>query len=272
MRQRGFTLIELLVVVSIVALLISILLPALSRSREHARGVQCLSNLRQTALAAHTYVASYRGRYVPAYFTVDNASIQYTWEVNQYKIWTASGVQTRAEPGLLWQGKTNEAMSQCPSYEGSDNFGDASSYSGYDYNTSYIGYCEYFQKMSDSFPPTPIGPVIPRVNPARAEDVAQPARTALFGDGEYEMGAHKFMRAPLSEGARDDGAFSGRYAGTQGYRHLGKTNVAFCDGHAVAWRERYTEIDPASHQDKIRPYRGTLNGFLSKDNRLYDLK
>lgn len=52
---RAFTLIELLVVVSIVALLIGILLPALGGARDSARSVQCLSNMRSLSLALLMY-------------------------------------------------------------------------------------------------------------------------------------------------------------------------------------------------------------------------
>ena len=52
---RGFTLIELLVVITIVALLIALLLPAIKQAREVARVVVCASNLRQLAVALHTY-------------------------------------------------------------------------------------------------------------------------------------------------------------------------------------------------------------------------
>ena len=49
---------------------------------------------------------------------------------------------------------------------------------------------------------------------------------AIFGDGEYKGGANKFMRAPFD--SPGDDSFNGRYAGTQGFRHLTTTNVAFC--------------------------------------------
>ncbi len=52
---RGFTLIELLVVVAIIALLISILLPSLSRAREQAKKAKCMSNLKQTGGAMLNY-------------------------------------------------------------------------------------------------------------------------------------------------------------------------------------------------------------------------
>jgi prepilin-type N-terminal cleavage/methylation domain-containing protein len=54
-RCRGFTLIELLVVVSIIALLVSILLPALSKAREQARRVMCSTRLKQLHLGLSYY-------------------------------------------------------------------------------------------------------------------------------------------------------------------------------------------------------------------------
>lgn len=60
-RRKGFTLVELLVVIGIIAILISVLLPALSKARDQARITQCLNNQRQIFTAVSMFANEHRG-------------------------------------------------------------------------------------------------------------------------------------------------------------------------------------------------------------------
>jgi len=242
--KGAFTLIELLVVVGIIALLVALLVPTLSEARQLTRRTTCLTHLKGLSDACHLYL-SVNGDTFPIAKYTPKVRTEYTYVSWDFR-YRADGT---LEPGLLWTGQTNPAILQCPSFTGEANWaGDENT--GYNYNTSYIGHGEYESVFA----------------PARLQQITAPDRCALFGDGEYAGGANKYMRAPLS--GPGDAQFTGRYAGTQGYRHLETTNVIYCDGSAASREQRYTTIQPSYHADQIAP--GT--GFLSADNSQYDLE
>ncbi len=80
--RTAFTLIELLVVISIVSLLISILLPALKKSRDAARDVQCLTQIRQHGMALTQYVDLYNGYCPPFRFSYPGGLGNCYWPVH----------------------------------------------------------------------------------------------------------------------------------------------------------------------------------------------
>lgn len=82
--RYAFTLVELLVVISIIALLISILLPALSRAREAANRLACMSNLRQVSQALHIYASEHDGRAPLGYINTDKYASSILWHRSKF--------------------------------------------------------------------------------------------------------------------------------------------------------------------------------------------
>ena len=250
--RPAFTLVELLVVIGIIAVLVALLMPAFGAAREQARSVQCLSNLREMVVACQAYATTFRGYYPPALQSrvIGMTSYADSWD---YTIITdLSTFKVTVEPGLLWMGRGDLRVHQCPSFSGSA-MALHNEHTGYNYNTSFIGRGQF------GTPPTVVLDA-----PAKLVEVRKPELTILFGDGEWANGANKFMRSPLPSGFGSDLAIGGaRHAGTQGFRHRRRTNAAFADGHAESLAKRCTAGNTSVAE-------GT--GFISDDNELYDLR
>lgn len=104
-KRRGFTLVELLAVIGIIAVLVGMLLPSLTKARESARRVSCASNMRQISLAWMNYATRDAGRLI-------GSSTTSPWD------WVSTNdVATGITAGRLYEELKNPAVYKCPSDE-----------------------------------------------------------------------------------------------------------------------------------------------------------
>lgn len=101
MKKKGFTLIELLVVISIIALLLSILMPSLTKAKEQAMILVCKSNFKQIGAGIHTYISSNNDRLPPTEYNLVKETGSSQWAIVHPEIMFRS-FDFADNPNKLW--------------------------------------------------------------------------------------------------------------------------------------------------------------------------
>ncbi len=212
-RLRGFTLIELLVVISIIALLIAILLPALAKARDTARSVQCLSHIRQLGFAFMLYVEDNQQSGPPGYVNVDSGVPRNGFPVGgSWARYVLPYVGATGFTPAMWSQEWRYPL-RCPASEDEPYARDQYSY-GVNYNVAGQNNAVRYGYG---------------YNNRRLKAISQ---TAMFGDTRN-------LNPPPS-----NSWFNMDTAGRIAMRHNGGFNTVMMDGHAESRPDPEFELKP----------------------------
>lgn len=269
-RRTAFTLIELLVVIAIIAILIALLVPAVQKVRESAASTQCQNNIKQLALALHSYENVFK-RFPPTYRLYPGTT---AWPYNtQWWFGEAdTGFPANVTPskGLLPPYyESNQSLFACPMVntaviKQSYNSGGAMMTGGYGYNrqlgttvvTSFSTPMQYYE-FTKGF-----------------KDIETTSATFAFADSVLISNATSTTKAPsLSECDSMAAPFTNPAGGPQPtthFRHVGFANVAFVDGHVEA-RPEVPFASPATWTAAANTFRTDMRvGYLADVNLPYE--
>lgn len=115
---RGFTLVELLVVISIIAMLMSIMMPALGRAREAGRRVVCASNLKQLTLAWYLYATENQDILCSSNIGMAFSQGASYWAYDGWPLDPKYNTENAIKEGSLWPYTETVGVYKCPTYRG----------------------------------------------------------------------------------------------------------------------------------------------------------
>lgn len=226
--KTGFTLVELLVVVAIIAILAAILLPALSKAQLQARSMECVNNLRQLYLANTMFAAENDGHYALGAEDLDGVQGGLVrWHGKR----TSPDADFDPKRGPLGDYLPDARVKECPVFfefrrNGQVNNAFESGTGGYGYNMAYVGGSFYFKKFPQSLRTS--------TKDVRVQD---PANTIMFADSALPQLGHiieyGFIEPPhfVTDDDPQGNPDFGFAAPSLHFRHNGRVNVVWCDGH-----------------------------------------